>query len=31
MDVVKNIEGTKTGAQDRPLTPVKVERITIEA
>jgi cyclophilin family peptidyl-prolyl cis-trans isomerase len=30
MDVVKNIEGTKTGAQDRPLTPVKVERITIE-
>ena len=30
MDVVKGIEGTKTSAQDRPLTPVKVERITIE-
>jgi peptidylprolyl isomerase len=30
MDVVKSIEGTKTGPQDRPLTPVKVERITIE-
>ena len=30
MDVVKSIEGTKTSAQDRPLTPVKVERITID-
>ncbi len=30
MDVVKAIETTKTGAQDRPKTPVKVERITIE-
>lgn len=30
LDVVKNIEGTATNAQDRPLTPVKVERITIE-
>jgi cyclophilin family peptidyl-prolyl cis-trans isomerase len=30
MDVVKSIEGTKTSSQDRPLTPVKVERITIE-
>jgi cyclophilin family peptidyl-prolyl cis-trans isomerase len=30
MDVVKNIESTKTGAQDRPKTPVKVKRITIE-
>lgn len=30
MDVVNAIETTKTGAQDRPLTPVKVERITIE-
>ena len=30
MDVVQSIENTKTSAQDRPLTPVKVERITIE-
>jgi cyclophilin family peptidyl-prolyl cis-trans isomerase len=30
MDVVKAIETTKTGAQDRPVTPIKVERITIE-
>ena len=30
MDVVNAIETTKTGAQDRPETPVKVERITIE-
>jgi cyclophilin family peptidyl-prolyl cis-trans isomerase len=30
MDVVQAIESTKTSAQDRPLTPVKVERITIE-
>jgi len=30
MDVVNAIETTKTGAQDRPVTPVKVERITIE-
>jgi cyclophilin family peptidyl-prolyl cis-trans isomerase len=29
MDVVQSIEGTKTGAQDRPVTPVKVEKITI--
>ena len=29
MDVVQAIEGTKTGAQDRPQTPVKVEHITI--
>ena len=29
MDVVKSIEGTKTAAQDRPVTPVKVEKITI--
>jgi cyclophilin family peptidyl-prolyl cis-trans isomerase len=29
MDVVQSIEGTQTGAQDRPVTPVKVERITI--
>ena len=29
MDVVQAIESTKT-SQDRPLTPVKVERITIE-
>jgi cyclophilin family peptidyl-prolyl cis-trans isomerase len=30
MNIVKNIEGTETSSQDRPLTPVKVERITIE-
>jgi len=30
MNVVQAIESTKTGAQDRPVTPVKVERITIE-
>jgi len=30
MDVVNAIETTKTGAQDRPVTPVKVERITVE-
>ena len=30
MDVVNSIGTTKTGAQDRPVTPVKVERITIE-
>ena len=30
MDVVQAIESTKTGAQDRPMTPVKVEHITIE-
>ena len=30
MDVVQAIESTKTSAQDRPLTPVRVERITIE-
>ena len=31
MDVVKSIETGKTNRQDRPVTPVKVERITIEA
>ena len=30
MDVVQAIEATKTGPQDRPQTPVKVEHITIE-
>jgi peptidylprolyl isomerase len=30
MNIVKNIEGTETSSQDRPLTPIKVERITIE-
>jgi cyclophilin family peptidyl-prolyl cis-trans isomerase len=30
LDVVAAIESTKTSGQDRPLTPVKVERITIE-
>jgi peptidylprolyl isomerase len=30
MDVVKAIGSTKTKAQDRPVTPVKVKRITIE-
>ena len=30
MDVVKAIETAKTGAGDRPVTPIKVERITIE-
>ena len=29
MDVVQSIESTKTNAQDRPLTPVMVERVTI--
>ena len=31
LDVVNAIETTATNNQDRPLTPVKVERITIEA
>ena len=31
MDVVKAIETTATNRQDRPTTPVKVERITIDA
>ncbi len=31
MDVVKAIETSKTGRQDRPETPVKMERVTIEA
>jgi len=31
MEVVQSIESTKTNAQDRPLTPVMVEKITIEA
>ncbi|MDH3816784.1 MAG: peptidylprolyl isomerase [Acidobacteriota bacterium] len=30
MEVVNAIGTTQTGAQDRPVTPVKVERITIE-
>jgi len=30
MDVVKSIETTPTGSGDRPKTPVKVEKITIE-
>ena len=30
MDVVQSIESTQTNAQDRPLTPVKVESISIE-
>jgi cyclophilin family peptidyl-prolyl cis-trans isomerase len=30
MDVVKKIETTPTGAGDRPVTPTKVEKITIE-
>ena len=30
MDVVNAIGTTQTGAQDRPVTPVKVEKITIE-
>ena len=30
MDVVNAIGTTETGAQDRPVTPVKVEKITIE-
>jgi hypothetical protein len=29
MDVVSDIESAKTVAQDRPATPIKVERITI--
>lgn len=31
MDVVKKIEGTATDANDRPITPVQVTRITIES
>ncbi len=31
MDVVNAIEASKTNRQDRPETPIKVERITIEA
>ena len=30
MDVVKKIEGTKTGAQDRPVTPVVVQKIVVD-
>jgi cyclophilin family peptidyl-prolyl cis-trans isomerase len=30
MDVVKAIESAKTGAQDRPQTPIQVTKITIE-
>ena len=30
MDVIKAIETSKTNRQDRPLTPVKMERVTIE-
>ncbi len=29
MDVVKAIETAKTGAQDRPLTPIQVRTVTI--
>jgi cyclophilin family peptidyl-prolyl cis-trans isomerase len=29
MDVVSAIESAKTNAQDRPVTPIKVERITV--
>jgi cyclophilin family peptidyl-prolyl cis-trans isomerase len=30
MDVVKKIETTKTGAGDRPVTPVKMNKVTIQ-
>ena len=30
MDVVKKIEGTKTGAGNRPVTPVKMVKITVK-
>jgi cyclophilin family peptidyl-prolyl cis-trans isomerase len=30
LDVVQNIEATETDPRDRPLTPVKVESITVE-
>jgi cyclophilin family peptidyl-prolyl cis-trans isomerase len=29
MDVVKKIETTKTGAGDRPVTPVKMNKVTV--
>jgi cyclophilin family peptidyl-prolyl cis-trans isomerase len=29
MDVVKKIEKTKTYAEDRPVTPVKMNRVTV--
>jgi hypothetical protein len=29
MDVIEAIESSKTNAQDRPKTPIKVEKITI--
>ena len=30
MDVVKKIEGTKTGPQDRPVTAVVIQKIVVE-
>ncbi len=30
MDIVKKIEGTKTGPQDRPVTPVVIQQITVQ-
>jgi cyclophilin family peptidyl-prolyl cis-trans isomerase len=30
MDVVKKIESTKTGAGDRPVTPVKMNKVTVQ-
>jgi len=30
IDVVKTISKVKTGAQDRPLTPVTIKKVTIE-
>ena len=30
MDVVKKIESTKTGAGDRPITPVKMNKVTVQ-
>jgi len=29
MDVVKKIETTKTGAGDRPVTPVRMNKVTV--
>ena len=30
MDVVKKIEKTKTDASDRPVTPVKMNKVTVQ-
>lgn len=30
MDIVKKIENTKTGSQDRPVTPIEIVKITVQ-